>query len=104
MYNRYMRNDTGAYTRMPQDDTPSPSPKPPSGPGASPKAKPSPGSPPIPAPPHRPERDILNRFLERLHLGDLDSGDLLVLLLLFMLFRENADEELLIALGLLLIL
>ena len=54
--------------------------------------------------PHRPERDILNRFLERLHLGDLDSGDLLVLLLLFMLFRENADEELLIALGLLLIL
>lgn len=104
MYNRYMRNDTGAYTRMPQDDAPSPGPKPPSGPGASPKAKPSPGPPPIPAPPHRPERDILNRFLERLHLGDLDSGDLLVLLLLFMLFRENADEELLIALGLLLIL
>lgn len=104
MYNRYMRNDTGAYTRMPQDDAPPRGPKPPSGPGASPKAKPSPGPPPIPAPPHRPERDILNRFLERLHLGDLDSGDLLVLLLLFMLFRENADEELLIALGLLLIL
>lgn len=104
MYNRYMRNDTGTYTRMPQDDAPPPGPKPPSGPGASPRAKPSPGPPPIPAPPHRPERDILNRFLERLHLGDLDSGDLLVLLLLFMLFRENADEELLIALGLLLIL
>lgn len=104
MYNRYMRNDTGAYIRMPQDDAPPPGPNPPSGPGASPKAKPSPGPPPIPAPPHRPERDILNRFLERLHLGDLDSGDLLVLLLLFMLFRENADEELLIALGLLLIL
>ena len=104
MYNRYMRNDTGPYTRMPQDDAPPPGPKPPSGPGTSPKAKPSPGPPPIPAPPHRPERDILNRFLERLHLGDLDSGDLLVLLLLFMLFRENADEELLIALGLLLIL
>lgn len=104
MYNRYMRNDTGTYTRMPQDDAPPPGPKPPSGPGTSPKAKPSPGPPPIPAPPHRPERDILNRFLERLHLGDLDSGDLLVLLLLFMLFRENADEELFIALGLLLIL
>lgn len=104
MYNRYMRNDTGAYIRMPQDDAPPLGPKPPSGPGASPKAKPSPGPPPIPAPSHRPERDILNRFLERLHLGDLDSGDLLVLLLLFMLFRENADEELLIALGLLLIL
>lgn len=57
-----------------------------------------------PPPPQRPERDLLNRILEKLHLGDLDAGDLLVLLLLFMLFRENADEELLIALGLLLIL
>lgn len=54
--------------------------------------------------PQRPERDVLNRVLEKLHLGDLDAGDLLVLLLLFMLFREKADEELLIALGLLLIL
>lgn len=26
MYNRYMRNDTGAYTRMPQDDAPPPGP------------------------------------------------------------------------------
>ncbi len=48
--------------------------------------------------------DLLNRLLTRLHLGDLDSGDLLTLLLLFLLFREGADEELLIALGLLLIL
>ena len=38
------------------------------------------------------DHQALNRFLEKLHLGDLDSGDLLVLLLLFMLFRENADE------------
>ena len=101
---RHWANVPVIHAYMPQDDAPPPGPKPPSGPGASPKAKPSPGPPPIPAPPHRPERDILNRFLERLHLGDLDSGDLLVLLLLFMLFRENADEELLIALGLLLIL
>ena len=117
MYNRYMRNDSGVYTRMPQSDAPLPaggsaqggphSPPPPgsrpsTGPRPSPEPKPSPGPPPMPAPAHRPERDILNRFLEKLHLGDLDSGDLLVLLLLFMLFRENADEELLIALGLLL--
>ena len=47
---------------------------------------------------------FIRRLLEKLHLGDLDSGDLLVLLLLFLLFREKADEELLIALGLLLIL
>lgn len=116
MYNRYMRNDSGVYTRMPQSDAPPPAgssvqggPHGPSSPGpkpaTGPKPPPSPPSSPPPGPPpHRPERDILNRFLEKLHLGDLDSGDLLVLLLLFMLFRENADEELLIALGLLLIL
>lgn len=117
MYNRYMRNDSGVYTRMPQSDAPPPAggsvqggphspppPRPKPSPGSKPPPSPPPGPPPMPAPPHRPERDILNRFLEKLHLGDLDSGDLLVLLLLFMLFRENADEELLIALGLLLIL
>ena len=98
MYNRYRRNDTGVYTRISQNDTPPPSggPKPggpPPGPQPPPEPKPPSG------PPHRPERDILNRLLEKLHLGDLDSGDLLVLL-----FREKADEELLIALGLLLIL
>ena len=34
----------------------------------------------------------------------MDSGDLLLLLILFLLFRQEADEEVLIALGLLLIL
>lgn len=103
MYNRYTRNDTGVYTRISQNDTPPPGGGskpggPPPGPQPPPESKPPSG------PPHRPERDILNRLLEKLHLGDLDSGDLLVLLLLFLLFREKADEELLIALGLLLIL
>lgn len=102
--NRYMRNDTvpiPGCRRM----TPSPGPKPPSGPGASPKAKPSRLAAHTCTAPLIRSEIFLNRFLERLHLGDsLDSGDLLVLLLLFMLFRENADEELLIALGLLLIL
>lgn len=103
MYNRYTRNDAGVYTRISQNDTPpsggGPKPGgPPPGPQPPPEPKPPSG------PPHRPERDILNRLLEKLHLGDLDSGDLLVLLLLFLLFREKADEELLIALGLLLIL
>ena len=79
MYNRYMRNDSGVYTRMPQSDAPLPaggsaqggphSPPPPgsrpsTGPRPSPEPKPSPGPPPMPAPAHRPERDILNRFLE----------------------------------------
>ena len=56
MYNRYIRNDNGTYTRMPEEE------------------------------PH------------------VDTGDLLLLGLLFFLSREEADEELLVALGLLLIL
>ena len=123
MYNRYTRNDTGVYTRMPQSEPSSDPPKKHTGfgqnaPGNTPQN--APGNTPQNAPgknvfaspnavhstpfPQRPERDVLNRVLEKLHLGDLDAGDLLVLLLLFMLFREKADEELLIALGLLLIL
>lgn len=47
---------------------------------------------------------MLNGLLEKLHLSDLDAGDILLLLLLFFLFRQEADEELLIAIGLLLIL
>ena len=79
LYNRYIRGSDGGYTRV-----------------APPRDPPPPG--------RAPEMDLLNRLLARLHLGDLDSGDLLTLLLLFLLFREGADEELLIALGLLLIL
>lgn len=127
MYNRYTRNDTGVYTRMPQSEPSSDPPKkhtgfgqnaPQNAPGNIPQNAPgntlqnAPGKNVFASPnalhstpfPQRPERDVLNRVLEKLHLGDLDAGDLLVLLLLFMLFREKADEELLIALGLLLIL
>ena len=49
-------------------------------------------------------RSLLNGLLEKLHLSDLDAGDILLLILLFFLFRQEADEELLIAIGLLLIL
>lgn len=56
--------------------------------------------------PHQrpPEANFVNRLLESLHLGDLDAGDLLLLGMLFFLWHQKADEELLIALGLLLIL
>lgn len=47
---------------------------------------------------------ILRHFLDRFHMDYVDTGDLLLLGLLFFLFREDADEELLTALGLLLIL
>lgn len=106
MYNRYIRGDGGTYTRVSMEDTPlpppagqrppPPSPSPPE--GAPPPHRPSP--PPQPSP----ERGLLNGLLEKLHLSDLDAGDILLLLLLFFLFRQEADEELLIAIGLLLIL
>lgn len=47
---------------------------------------------------------ILRHFLDRFHMDRVDTGDLLLLGMLFFLFREDADEELLTALGLLLIL
>ena len=60
--------------------------------------------PPPPPPQGAPERGFFNDLLEKLHLSDLDAGDLLLLFLLFYLSRQKADEELLIAIGLLLIL
>lgn len=98
MYNRYIRNDNGSYTRTAEHEpvrhqTPPPPPPP------------SPVTPPHSAKPDRiPESRFLDRLLGKLHLGDVDSGDLLLLLILFFLFQEEADEELLITIGLLLIL
>lgn len=144
MYNRYIRNDNGSYTRIPEeagapapggprtggsDRPPQGPPKgtegpppggappgapPPNGPGGPPPGGASPGGPQTgrangPGPPRggRPT-DALTGFLQRLldqfHLDHVDTGDLLLLALLFFLFREDADEELLVALGLLLIL
>lgn len=110
MYNRYIRGDGGTYTRVSMEDTPlpppagqrppPPSPSPPE--GIQPDGRTSHGPPPPPQP--SPERGLLNGLLEKLHLSDLDAGDILLLLLLFFLFRQEADEELLIAIGLLLIL
>ena len=101
MYNRYIRNDDGVYARQPQ-----PEPEPP--------RQEAPPPPPHPEPPHRHDPPpplkggiqlpFLSGILEKLHLGSIDFGDLLLLLLLFQLFREDGDEELLIAIGLLLIL
>lgn len=110
MYNRYIRGDGGTYTRVSMEDAPLPPPTgqrpppPPSAPpeGTQPDGRTSHSPPPPPQP--SPERGLLNGLLEKLHLSDLDAGDILLLLLLFFLFRQEADEELLIAIGLLLIL
>ncbi len=134
MYNRYIRNDNGSYTRIPEEGPPPGGPPPGSPPpeertsgetqsGGAPQGGPSPGGPPSGGarpngpgpgrPPHGPPHGgrpsdgltgILQHLLDQLHLDHVDTGDLLLLALLFFLFRENADEELLVALGLLLIL
>lgn len=148
MYNRYIRNDNGSYTRIPEEREarspsaggppsggpppggPSPSGPPPGGapsggpppggasPGGPPPGGPPPGGPPPDGPgpgrpPHGPPHGgrpadgltgVLQHLLDQFHLDHVDTGDLLLLGLLFFLFRENADEELLVALGLLLIL
>jgi len=112
MYNRYIRNESGSYTRIPQEESPRPSSNAHSSP---PKPEPPPRqhTPPPPPPPSTDHgighitdglTGFLRHILDQLHMDHVDTGDLLLLILLFFLFREDADEELLVALGLLLIL
>ena len=79
MYNRYIPQDAGRYERVPEEPSGGP-------------------------PPDGGRRGFLSGILERLNLKNLDTGDLILLLLIFLLYKDGADEELLIALGLLLIL
>lgn len=120
MYNRYVRNERGEYVRVPvvvpprRDPFPPP-PAPPTHPPAElpppPVSEPPPFA-PVPKPPPRPPRPtppsemlrLPGWILDRIRLQGVDTGDLLLLAILFLLFTEKADEELLIALGLLLIL
>lgn len=106
MYNRYIRSEDGSYTKITEEE-PGRSETPPQQEASS--AETPPGTPPPPkAPPPFGSTDgiagYLRRILDQLHLDHIDTGDLLLLGLLYFLFREKADEELLIALGLLLIL
>lgn len=94
MYNRYIRNDAGVYERIPVEDSP-----PFVSPGYDEGPPPHGGR-----PPPKGGKGILSGILDKLNLKDIDTGDLLLLLLIVLLFREGEDEELLIALGLLLIL
>ena len=96
MYNRYIRNDMGQYERIPTQETPPPGgPPPPDG---------GPYGPPPPPPRGDGRRGFLSGILNKLKLDNLDTGDLLLLLIILLLFKDGEDEELLIALGLLLIL
>ena len=117
MYNRYIRNDNGVYTRIPQEERqqqpqqqsprqPPPPAAPPPQTGGQQRPHPPPSPPPSGGNSCRSDglTGFLRRILDQLHLDHVDTGDLILLVLLFFLFREDADEELLVALGLLLIL
>ena len=105
VYNRYIRTESGSYTRIPQEEqrsetqreftrknqvntshteyTDSKAHKEAKTDGAT---------------------GLTRQLLDQFHLNHIDAGDLFLLLLIFLLIREKADEELLVALGVLLIL
>ena len=112
MYNRYIRNDQGTYTRIPEEDPRQPpGAAPPPGHSGSGSAGSSGQAPPHredrPPPPPRqdappPGRDpppsggggqdsltgLLRHLLDQFHLNSVDTGDLLLLAILFFLFRD----------------
>ena len=104
MYNRYIRTDDGTYTKVSEEGTPSGQPRQEPRQDRPPPDGPPPFSPPPPFGGGEGIAGYLRRILDQLHLDRIDAGDLLLLGLLYFLFREKADEELLVALGLLLIL
>jgi hypothetical protein len=99
MINRYEGN-TGRVTRMPEPADFPPPPPPPV------KKAPRPASPPTQPsqPPRMPRPGFdLGRLLPGLGEG-LDGEDLLLLLILWLLYRESGDQELLIIMGALFLL
>ena len=86
MYNRYQGN-SGQVERVP--DTPRAEFRPrPSMPPAA-KQKPPPGT----------TGGGLQQLLQKFSLADLESEDLLLILVLYLLYRECGDKELLFSLG-----
>ena len=108
MYNRYIRNEHGEYTRV-SEERPHHSSYTADHTASQQTHKEHTAS--APSPPKQTKEQktdsltaLLQHLLDRLHLDHVDTGDLMLLALLFFLFQEKADEELLVALGLLLIL
>ncbi len=87
MYNRYIPNGA-SYTRIAVEDGPTAAPPPAEREAAEPEA-PSGG---------------LASLLKTLKLEKLDTGDVLLLLIILFLFLEGDDMELIITLGLMLLL
>ena len=98
MYNRYIRSDDGTYQRIPRSEQ-------------EPQEEQRRSHWESPPPQSQSDEDdqetkggFLRKILDKLNLKDVDTGDILLLLLLLFLFSEGEDEELMFAIGLLLIL
>ena len=90
MYNRYVRRSDGGYERIPKEEH-----------SQETWSRDEPRE--ERANDRRGKDGILQKLLRRLNLEDIDTGDILLLLILLFLFSEGEDEELLIALGILLL-
>ena len=117
--NRYEGN-TGRFIRMPEPEPdlrarrspPSP-PRPAQPPGPQPPP-PRPAPPPRPPRPRQPRPDgrppagglggILDGILGRLDIANWETEDLLLMLVLYLMYRESGDSELLIILAAMLFL
>lgn len=98
MYNRYIGN-TGVVRRIPEDHAGSSVPRPASRP-VSPPA-------PLSIRPPSPLSGLsgeLNRLLSRLSPMKLETDDLLLVLILYLMYRESRDEEFLFIIAALLFL
>lgn len=95
MYNRYIPNGA-AYTRIVEDDTSARD-----GQAAAARTGAADSAPEAAA---SEEKKGLSGLLKSLKLDDIDTGDILLLLILLFLFLEGDDIELIITLGLILLL
>lgn len=108
--NRYEGN-TGRFIRMPEpepDLRPRRSPPPPPRPETPPQRPARPPHPPQPPPDRRPPAGglggILDGILGRLDIANWETEDLLLMLVLYLMYRESGDSELLIILAAMLFL
>lgn len=105
MYNRYIPDGRGFTRIVEEDDEPVLH-----NPGEGHEASQEPGAEPGVTPPAEPEAPAekkpggLSALLKGLKLDDLDTGDILLLLIILFLFLDGDDIELIITLGLLLVL
>lgn len=100
MYNRYYGN-SGRVERVGGPEPPGRPPRPGGHPG--PHAGPHPGPPPRPEerPPGPPDglSGLLGRILRRVSPGQLETEDLLLVAVLYLLYRECGDREFLLAIA-----